>query len=279
MITQDKVSAVRNWVTDEALRLCKYEPFADETYRFLVDKISGKLAMGSHILDIGCGTGAFAKRLAGAGFRVTGIDLSDDMLKLARDNCRDLGNVSFRKADAEDLPFDHAAFDAVLCFAVHHHFLAYHRIVAEVSRVLKPGGRLFIGDPNGINPHIALLMHPRSPVRYSKLASNQKPIRPQVLQKEYRRYGISLDADFLDLRVQPRPSLRKSGFWFRPAVYKYFGFVINSIKEPWRYIPAVLLFNIVHLIMRFMPERYRSNYVFLTGQKRAAGYDNKEEAA
>jgi len=268
VIAQDKKAAVYNWVTDEAMRCGKYEPFDEKTYQFLIEKIISKLKYKpSFILDVGCGTGAFTRRLSGKGHKIIGVDLSDEMLDLSRKNCNGFNGISFVKADVERLPFNSGTFDAVLCFAVHHHFLSYEKVASEVSRILKPGGWLFICDPNGINPHIVLLMHPSSPMRYSFLSSNQKPVQPKTIQAQYKHHGIYLQAEFLRLKVQVCPLARRSSFWFKPLVYKYIGFIVNSIKEPWRYLPAIILFNVVHLIMIFMPKKYQANYVFLTGQK------------
>jgi len=192
-VTQDKIAAVNNWVTYEAISYGKYEPFDENAYRFLTEKIANKLGHTKRlILDVGCGTGAFTHRLADMGFEVIGLDLSEQMLYLACKNRQGIDNRYFIRADVEQLPFCSETFDAVLCFSVHHHFLAYHQIASEVSRVTKPDGWLFICDPNGINPHIALLMHPSSPARYSSLSPNQKPIRPRVLQEQYMSYGMQL---------------------------------------------------------------------------------------
>jgi ubiquinone/menaquinone biosynthesis C-methylase UbiE len=268
IFSQDKIAAVNNWVTDEALCYGRYEPFDEETYQLLIQRIIDEIGHTKCLfVDIGCGTGAFAFRLAAKGFKIVGVDLSHKMLELAQENCGRPDRVSFVRADVEQLPFLSETFDAVLCFALHHHFLAYGKLASEVTRVMKSTGRLFVCDPNGINPHIALLMHPASPVRYSSLSPNQKPIRPSLLQEEYGRCGVQLRPHFISLKVRPRPVVRRDSFWFRPRVYKYIGFVMNSIKEPWRYLPAIILFNLAHATMRFMPGKYRSNYVFLIGKR------------
>jgi|GEM_PF-3164558 len=270
--TQDKITAVDNWVTDEALRYGKYEPFEEDTYRFFVEMIKGDLGQSGHlILDVGCGSGAFTRRLAALGHTVVGLDLSEDMLNLAQGNCESVGGTSFLRADAESLPFKSESFDAILSFAIHHHFREYERLASEISRVLKFDGNIYICDPNGVNPHIALLMHPSSPVRYNAMTPNQKPILPRVLGRCYAKHNVQLRDEFLFLKVRPRPMIRKDGFWFKPAIYSRVGFILNSIKEPWRYLPAIFLFNLAHLAMKFAPKKFRANYVLLAGQKNRPG--------
>ncbi len=267
-LTQHKDEAIDNWVTDETKREGKYEPFSDSVYAQVIGKIESLFGEKRALfLDLGCGSGAFSKRLAQRNFEVVAADLSSLMLAHALKFCGNDPNVHLARIEAEQLPFHNNTFDAVLCFALHHHFLLYEALVSEVSRVLKIGGWLCICDPNALNPHIFLLMHPYSPVRYSRLTANQKPINPFTLSAQYAKHGIFLEADFLSLSVRPREGVRKKGFWFHPVIYRYAGFVLNSIKEPWRYVPAIVCFNFVHLIMRFLPAKYRANYVFLYGQK------------
>jgi ubiquinone/menaquinone biosynthesis C-methylase UbiE len=101
------------------------------------------------ILDIGCGTGKFASRLLKrcARARVWGLDLSDGMLRRCQDRCRTLGGrLQIVQADSEKLPFARDAFDAVTCSHSFHHYPHQERVVREMHRVLRPGGRLLIVD-------------------------------------------------------------------------------------------------------------------------------------
>src|SRR5882762_8179344 len=81
--------------------------------------VRAKLAAepGEHVLDIGCGPGFYAAELlddVGPDGSVTGVDLSPQMLALASRRCAARPNAAFHLADAAALPFDNAAFDAVL---------------------------------------------------------------------------------------------------------------------------------------------------------------------
>jgi ubiquinone/menaquinone biosynthesis C-methylase UbiE len=101
------------------------------------------------ILDVGCGTGVFAARIAAALPRATiwGMDLVDGMLMGGRQRWRALGDQAVPvQGDSERLPFASAAFDVVTCANSFHHYPHQDRAVAEMYRVLKPGGRLFLLD-------------------------------------------------------------------------------------------------------------------------------------
>jgi SAM-dependent methyltransferase len=100
----------------------------------------------ARILDVGCGAGAFLQH-AREYRHLAGIDYAQEAILAIRE--RFPGD--FRVADAAALPFDTAAFDAVLSFGVFIYFdsLGYARkVLDEMRRVLKPGGRIFIGDVN-----------------------------------------------------------------------------------------------------------------------------------
>ena len=99
-------------------------------------------------LDVATGGGHTALKLAPRVARVVAADLTPEMLQAARDFLREqgAGNVEFRPADAESLPFDAASFDLVTCRIAAHHFPDCAAFVAEGARVLKPGGVLWVQD-------------------------------------------------------------------------------------------------------------------------------------
>jgi ubiquinone/menaquinone biosynthesis C-methylase UbiE len=104
---------------------------------------------GDRVLDVGCGTGYFARRIAPAvepGGSVIGIDPSQPMLDYAARHAP--ANCTFQAAGAEDLPFDDASVDLVVSSLAFHHFPVDLRAdaVREMFRVLRPGGRVFIAD-------------------------------------------------------------------------------------------------------------------------------------
>jgi len=100
------------------------------------------------VLDVATGTGHTAIALAPQARRVVGVDLTPEMVAIAREQARrrGMGNVTFTLADAEALPFPDGAFDVVTCRIAAHHFPAVDRFCREAARVLRPGGRLVVVD-------------------------------------------------------------------------------------------------------------------------------------
>lgn len=94
-----------------------------------------------NVLDVACGTGDMAVSLVERGCTVTGIDLSEEMLAIARQKAP---IVTFMIADAEHLPFPDASFDAVTCAFGVRNFVHLEQGLNEMLRVLKPGGQLVI---------------------------------------------------------------------------------------------------------------------------------------
>ena len=103
------------------------------------------------VLEVAVGTGLnlpFYPR----GARVTGIDLSAQMLAVAGGRARELGHdVQLREADAERLPFPDESFDTVVCTLGLCAVPDEHRAIAEMHRVLRPGGRVLLLDHVGSN--------------------------------------------------------------------------------------------------------------------------------
>jgi SAM-dependent methyltransferase len=100
-----------------------------------------ELSPGDRVLDVACGTGSFSRAFADAGGKVVGLDASRTMLERAvRERPGD--GVEYVRASATDLPFEDASFDAVCCFAALYLIEEPLRAVAEIARVLAPGGRV-----------------------------------------------------------------------------------------------------------------------------------------
>lgn len=118
---------------------------AGEGWQELAGRTLAALEGARRLLDLGCGTGRFAvlaaERLGG---RVWGVDASDEMLREARSR-PGAERVGWRRADAAELPFKPGWFDAVHSHLVLHLVADRAATVAEIARVLGPGGRVVVG--------------------------------------------------------------------------------------------------------------------------------------
>jgi len=111
----------------------------------------GAIDPGMAVIDIGCGAGVdtlFAALMVGPGGRVVGIDITPEMVERAKANLKQvkLPNVSFHQASADQLDFPPEGFDVAISNGVLNLVANKERALAEIYKVLKPGGRLMLAD-------------------------------------------------------------------------------------------------------------------------------------
>jgi len=144
-----------------------YDKVADDWWsdeirwvRTLKNLVPGRLAwfdrhidwQGKDVLDLGCAGGFMAEALAGRGARVTGIDPAAGAIAAARAHADAAGlRIGYDVGVGEALPYGDAGFDAVVCVDVLEHVADLPKVLAEVTRVLRPGG-MFAFDTINRNP-------------------------------------------------------------------------------------------------------------------------------
>ncbi|WP_297436956.1 class I SAM-dependent methyltransferase [Thermococcus sp.] len=116
--------------------------YVDRTEKRLI--FSMMRSRGGRALDLGCGTGNYTLELKRRGFDVTGLDASEGMLKVARAK-----GLPCIEGDAYSLPFADGSFDLVLSVTMFEFIREPERVLAEVHRILRPGGEVVIGTMNG----------------------------------------------------------------------------------------------------------------------------------
>jgi SAM-dependent methyltransferase len=112
-----------------------------------------RLSRDAHLLDAGCGSGQWAIAFAERGARVTGIDLSPEMIRLARDDASARGlDIEWRTGDVTRLADPLAVFDAIHARVLFQFLPNVPAALRELRRVLRPGGRLLASVPGALSP-------------------------------------------------------------------------------------------------------------------------------
>ncbi len=113
------------------------------SHRHWIDDLS--LRAGDRVLEVGCATGALTSYLAESGYRVTGLDRSNDMIRRARN---DHPHLDLCFGDATSLPYDNDVFDAVVAASVVNVVPDAQQVLSEMHRVCAPGGTVSVLVPS-----------------------------------------------------------------------------------------------------------------------------------
>jgi len=116
-------------------------------FKALADRLAAKLPAGAEVLEIAPGPGFLSIELAKRGFHVRGVDISKSFVAIARKNAAaEHVNVPFEQGNASALSLGDASVDFVVCRAAFKNFAEPVKALAEMRRVLKPGGTALIID-------------------------------------------------------------------------------------------------------------------------------------
>jgi ubiquinone/menaquinone biosynthesis C-methylase UbiE len=160
-----------------------------------VKMLSGHLTPGMTVLELGCGTGHFTRELAHSGAQIVAIDLSPDLLEIAKaQHCAP--NVRYEIQNAYELSYSDATFDSVIGSSVLHH-LEIRKALREICRVLKPGGTIYFTEPNMLNPQIAIQKN----VPWVKRKLGDSPDETAFFRRRLRR--LLEQTGFRDVRIDP----------------------------------------------------------------------------
>jgi len=139
---------------------------------------------GMRVVDFGCGSGANSVLLANRGAHVWGIDISEDLLRLAQRrlgvNGR-AGGATFIAGSAHDMPFPDNSIDVVFGIAILHH-LDLDLVSKEIRRVLKPGGRAIFQEPVR-NSKVIRFVRSLIPYRAPDISPYERPLTDGELNR------------------------------------------------------------------------------------------------
>jgi SAM-dependent methyltransferase len=106
-------------------------------------RLAGSDALAGWVLNLGCGTGGFNAVAQEAGVRIVGIDADEEAVAISASRGR-----RYARAVSEALPFRDGTFSLVYCFSVIEHVASVERTIAEMVRVTRPGGAVYVHTPN-----------------------------------------------------------------------------------------------------------------------------------
>jgi ubiquinone/menaquinone biosynthesis C-methylase UbiE len=175
-------------------------------------------ALRGRLLNVGCGTGGFNVVAAEAGVQPVGVDADAEAIAICALK-RERSGGAFVRAAAERLPFPDRSFDVVYCFSAIEHVESVEETVAEMVRVARPGGLVYVHTPNAwswYEGHYKLLWAPFLPAplgrvylkmrgRPSAYLDTLRRLTPTGLRRAFARAGVR-DLRFHD-DAPPRESL------------------------------------------------------------------------
>ena len=185
-------------------------------------------------LDVATGGGHTALALAPLFGSVVASDLTEAMLRSAEAFCqrRGVSNVTFRQADAEALPFGDREFDVVTCRIAPHHFPRVERFVAQVARVLKPGGTFILED--SIAPEDPALAQFLNAGEVARDPTHVRSLRLSEWRQLVRANGLTIEAERIFSKAHPFDDwldLAKVPSDARPAIIRLFRDASPAARE------------------------------------------------
>ena len=160
-----------------------------------VKMLSKHLGAGMRVLELGCGTGYFTRELARSRADIVAIDVSPELLEIARANCSGR-NVRYEIQNASALSYPDGVFDSVVGSSVLHH-LEIEEALREIHRVLKAGGTIYFTEPNMLNPQIAVQKN----VPWVKRKLGDSPDETAFFRWPLRR--LLEQTGYRDVRIDP----------------------------------------------------------------------------
>jgi SAM-dependent methyltransferase len=165
------------------------------TFTHIVDRLG--LGLRAQVLDVGCGPGWLSEFLARCGYWVTGVDVSEDMVRIARERIAAIDEpigegiealAEFHAIPVRDLPW-RERFDAAVLYDAMHHFDDEVETLKVIRRTLVPGGRIFIHE--GVRPEEGSEGERELIAEMEKYGTLESPFDPEYLVRVLRKAGFT----------------------------------------------------------------------------------------
>ena len=187
------------------------------------------------VLEIGCGTGGFARRLAERSQHVLALDLSPEMIRIARERSAQFPNIEFQLADVGEVPLNIASFDCIATIATLHH-LPISETLLKMKTALKPGGILLVLDlfePASVSDSLVaglwdslsnLLAIPVSVslrlLHHGRLLPRREVRDAWSAHERHDSYATMTEVHSLCARILPGAKIKKHLLWRYSIVWK-----------------------------------------------------------
>ena len=203
-----------------------------------------QLGTRAQVLDVGCGPGWLSEFLARCGYTVTGVDISPDMVEIARERIAAIGEIGegmeaqaeFHAMPVREMPWS-SRFDAAILYDTMHHFDNEVETLEVIRRTLVPGGQLFIHE--GVRPPRGSLGEQNLLAEMERYGTLESPFDPEYLEEVIRGAGFGdvrrlreVD-DLVDLTT-PRRRFRLRGALRSPRLRPEYNVIhaFNPIPGP-----------------------------------------------
>lgn len=190
---------------------------------------AAQLAPGKKALEIGCGTGLFSRIFAESGAQILAVDISPELIDIAKRFDFPKKNVNFRDVPFEDDSLNNdGPFDAVIGSSVLHH-LEVKPALKRIFELLKPGGILAFAEPNLLNPQVAAERSFLRPL-FKYVSPDEAAFVRWTLSKQLAELGFS------DIQIKPFD-------WLHPAIPKGIIRFVQTVGRGFETIPLIREFS------------------------------------
>ncbi len=185
--------------------------------------ISGaRLDTNSSALEIGCGTGLFTEYFAQTGASILAVDISSNLLQLARTRGLPENRITFLEKSFHEIR-EGDRYNAVIGSSVLHH-LEIEMALSQIFRLLKPGGRMSFAEPNMLNPQIFMERHFRT--FFPQVSPDETAFIRFPFEKILKKAGFS------DIKIVPFD-------WLHPSTPPFLINTVTKISRAFENIPII----------------------------------------